>query len=176
MTLDLVCRYFLLFFFCSMLGWLMEVTCKLFQFHRFINRGFLIGPYCPIYGFGAVFVTLLLSGFSGHPVGYHHATCRGLVSHQTGQSGQCGTLHFEIGDLKSVVRKAFNLLILAGVRQRNAELTALRAEESTAGYGDAPYHIVGSYAFYQFRMCVDDVRSRGAQVSAPSQMIKQRAF
>ena len=30
MTLDLVCRYFLLFFFCSMLGWLMEVTCKLF--------------------------------------------------------------------------------------------------------------------------------------------------
>ena len=68
MTLDLVCRYFLLFFFCSMLGWLMEVTCKLFQFHRFINRGFLIGPYCPIYGFGAVFVTLLLSGFSDHPV------------------------------------------------------------------------------------------------------------
>ena len=51
-----------------MLGWLMEVTCKLFQFHRFINRGFLIGPYCPIYGFGAVFVTLLLSGFSDHPV------------------------------------------------------------------------------------------------------------
>ena len=68
MTLDLVCRYFLLFFFCSMLGWLMEVTCKLFQFHRFINRGFLIGPYCPIYGFGAVFVTLLLSGFSDHPI------------------------------------------------------------------------------------------------------------
>ena len=68
MTLDLGCRYFLLFFFCSMLGWLMEVTCKLFQFHRFINRGFLIGPDCPIYGFGAVFVTLLLSGFSDHPV------------------------------------------------------------------------------------------------------------
>ena len=68
MTLDLVCRYFLLFFFCSMLGWLMEVTCKLFQFHRFINRGFLIGPYCPIYGFGAVLVTLLLSGFSDHPI------------------------------------------------------------------------------------------------------------
>ena len=46
----------------------MEVTCKLFQFHRFINRGFLIGPYCPIYGFGAVFVTLLLSGFSAYPL------------------------------------------------------------------------------------------------------------
>lgn len=68
MTLDLACRYFLLFFCCSVLGWVMEVTCKLFQFHRFINRGFLIGPYCPIYGFGAVFVTLLLSGFSAYPV------------------------------------------------------------------------------------------------------------
>lgn len=63
-----VCHYILLFFFCSMLGWLMEVTCKLIQFHRFINRGFLIGPYCPIYGFGAVFVTWLLSPLKAYPV------------------------------------------------------------------------------------------------------------
>ncbi|MDD3409343.1 MAG: hypothetical protein PHY12_00890 [Eubacteriales bacterium] len=60
--------YFLMFFACSVLGWCMEVTCKLFQFHRFINRGFLIGPYCPIYGFGAVLVTALLSRFSADPV------------------------------------------------------------------------------------------------------------
>ena len=53
--------------------------------------------------------------------------------------------------MKPVVRKAFNLLILTGIRQRNAKLTALRAEESTAGYGDTPYHIVGSYAFYNCR-------------------------
>lgn len=64
----IVYDYFLLFFFCSVLGWLMEVTCKLIQFRRFINRGFLIGPYCPIYGFGAVFVTWLLSDFSASPV------------------------------------------------------------------------------------------------------------
>ena len=40
--------YVLLFFAMAILGWLMEVVCKLIQFHRFINRGFLIGPYCPI--------------------------------------------------------------------------------------------------------------------------------
>ena len=34
----------LLFFTFSFLGWCMEVTLKYIQFHRFINRGFLIGP------------------------------------------------------------------------------------------------------------------------------------
>ena len=45
MTLTLLEYYFLLFFIASFLGWCMEVTCKLFQFHRFINRGFMIGPF-----------------------------------------------------------------------------------------------------------------------------------
>ncbi len=59
--------YILLFFVTAMLGWVMEVTCKLIQFHRFINRGFLIGPYCPIYGFGSVLITLLLSRYAQSP-------------------------------------------------------------------------------------------------------------
>ena len=60
---------FILFFFaCSVAGWVMEVACKLVQLRRFINRGFLIGPYCPIYGCGAVAVTVLLSGYRGDPV------------------------------------------------------------------------------------------------------------
>ena len=45
----------------------MEVLCKLIQFKRFINRGFLIGPWCPIYGFGTVMITLLLSKFTEDP-------------------------------------------------------------------------------------------------------------
>lgn len=61
-------EYILLFFVSSILGWCMEVVCKLIQFHRFINRGFLIGPYCPIYGFGAVLVTALLSRYSDSPL------------------------------------------------------------------------------------------------------------
>ena len=45
-----------IYFFCySFLGWLYESTlCSLIGQRRFINRGFLLGPYCPIYGTGAV--------------------------------------------------------------------------------------------------------------------------
>ena len=67
MRLTLEC-YILLFFTGAFLGWVMEVVCKLIQFGRFINRGFLIGPYCPIYGFGAVLVTALLTPFSESPL------------------------------------------------------------------------------------------------------------
>ena len=45
--------YFLLFISYAFLGWCMEVTCKFIQYKKFINRGFLIGPYCPIYGWGS---------------------------------------------------------------------------------------------------------------------------
>lgn len=60
-------KYFLLFFVLSVTGWCMEVVWKFIQFRRFINRGFLIGPYCPIYGIGAVLITLLLSRFADTP-------------------------------------------------------------------------------------------------------------
>ena len=61
-------NYVLLFFVGSVLGWMMEVICKLIQYHRFINRGFLIGPYCPIYGFGSVLLTALLTPYVNSPV------------------------------------------------------------------------------------------------------------
>ena len=51
-------RLLWLFFIYSFMGWVTEVVLKYFQYKRFINRGFLIGPYCPIYGTGAVIVTL----------------------------------------------------------------------------------------------------------------------
>lgn len=55
--------YVLLFFIYSFGGWLLEVSCKLISHHKFINRGVLIGPYCPIYGFGALSITLLLKRY-----------------------------------------------------------------------------------------------------------------
>lgn len=55
--------YVLLFTIYSILGWLMEVTLGFIQHGKFINRGFLIGTYCPIYGFGGVAITLLLGNF-----------------------------------------------------------------------------------------------------------------
>ena len=59
--------YFLLFLAYSFLGWLMEVIGKLIQLKRFINRGFLIGPYCPIYGCGALLITFLLKKYIDDP-------------------------------------------------------------------------------------------------------------
>lgn len=60
--------YILLFFTYAILGWLMEVGCKLVETKKFINRGFLIGPYCPIYGWGAIIITLLLNKYLADPI------------------------------------------------------------------------------------------------------------
>ena len=55
--------YIILFAIYSVIGWIMEITLGLAQKRKFVNRGFLIGPYCPIYGFGGVAITILLSNF-----------------------------------------------------------------------------------------------------------------
>lgn len=60
--------YFLLFISYAFLGWCMEVTCKFIQHKKFINRGFLIGPYCPIYGWGALAITILLKRYMEDPL------------------------------------------------------------------------------------------------------------
>jgi len=45
----------LYFFVYSFIGWIYESTiCSFLKYRRFVNRGFLNGPYCPIYGVGAV--------------------------------------------------------------------------------------------------------------------------
>lgn len=51
-----------MFFIFSVAGWVMEVVLKYIQYHRFINRGFLIGPYCPVYGWGVVILTVIAGG------------------------------------------------------------------------------------------------------------------
>lgn len=59
---------FISFIIYSMIGWLMEVICKLIQYKRFINRGFMIGPWCPIYGIGSISLVLLLDNYKNNPV------------------------------------------------------------------------------------------------------------
>ena len=58
--MDVVCRYFLYFIIYSFIGWLIEVVCKSIEYKRFVNRGFLIGPICPIYGYGVLFIIFLI--------------------------------------------------------------------------------------------------------------------
>lgn len=55
---------FILFIFYSMIGWIIEVLDQFYRKKRFINRGFLIGPYCPVHGIGALLMVLLLSGIT----------------------------------------------------------------------------------------------------------------
>lgn len=62
-------EYFLLFVIYSVIGWIMEVIYTLVIDKKFTNRGFLVGPYCPIYGVGAVLIIILLSGYKERPIG-----------------------------------------------------------------------------------------------------------
>jgi len=49
-----VSHYTLLFLFFGVIGWLYEVTLAFLYGYGFVNRGFLFGPYLPLYGFGAL--------------------------------------------------------------------------------------------------------------------------
>lgn len=66
-SLILVEKYFLLFIIYSLGGWIVEeIYCSISE-KKIVNRGFLIGPICPIYGFGGLTITLLLSRFAFNP-------------------------------------------------------------------------------------------------------------
>ena len=51
--------WFLMFWFFSFLGWIVEGLAFIIEDRKLVNRGFLIGPYCPIYGFGAIIMLLI---------------------------------------------------------------------------------------------------------------------
>ena len=57
---------YLLFWIYSFLGWVLETTLVSFKSRKFINRGFFLGPYCPIYGTGGVLL-LFLNGYRTDP-------------------------------------------------------------------------------------------------------------
>ena len=55
-----MCRWFLWLIFYSFAGWVYEsILCSVTS-KKWVNRGFLYGPLCPIYGTGAVLILLVL--------------------------------------------------------------------------------------------------------------------
>ena len=51
---------FLIFILFSFIGWICEVIyVGVTSAHKFVNRGFLHGPLCPVYGFGGVVILML---------------------------------------------------------------------------------------------------------------------
>ena len=50
------------------MGWCVEVSYGMYETKKFVNRGFLIGPLCPIYGIGGTLAYLLLSRYKSDPL------------------------------------------------------------------------------------------------------------
>lgn len=57
--------YFIIY---SFLGWTMESVVRSICEKRLINTGFLRGPFCPIYGIGAIIMFLFLNNFENRPI------------------------------------------------------------------------------------------------------------
>ena len=59
---------FLLFIIYSFIGWVVDVCDVLIVDKKLVNRGFLIGPICPIYGVGVLLMIRLLTRFIDTPL------------------------------------------------------------------------------------------------------------
>lgn len=60
-----VLSYFVIY---SFLGWILESVFRSFCERKIINTGFLIGPFCPIYGTGALIMYFTLGFLKDNPV------------------------------------------------------------------------------------------------------------
>jgi uncharacterized membrane protein len=60
--------YFLVFFIYSIIGYICEVLYVYSGTKKWVNRGFLNGPYVPLYGMGGLLITYLLTGYYNDPI------------------------------------------------------------------------------------------------------------
>ena len=58
--------YFTYFISYSFIGWLAETLFIYIKTNKLVDRGFLIGPYCPIYGFGCIAMILYLTQYKNN--------------------------------------------------------------------------------------------------------------
>ncbi|MDR3345081.1 MAG: putative ABC transporter permease [Oscillospiraceae bacterium] len=66
--MHIIGKYALYFFFYSFIGWVLEsIVCSIFA-HKWINRGFLTGPLCPIYGAGVLTMLICLTPIQNAPL------------------------------------------------------------------------------------------------------------
>ena len=80
MTLYQIGWYFVMY---SFLGWVVEVAYHAVTQGKVVNRGFLSGPVCPVYGFGMLFVFGVIDLVSG-------TTVSGVASANAGVIFVCG--------------------------------------------------------------------------------------
>lgn len=88
--------YFLIFLIYAFMGWVLESIGGIFnpKVKKFVNRGFLIGPYCPVYGVGVVLISLILKKYEKDVIALFFFSI--LI---------CGTLEYSTG---YIMEKLFN--------------------------------------------------------------------
>lgn len=65
MSLSMMVVLFIIY---SVIGWIVEEIDMLVFEKKIVNRGFLIGPYCPIYGFGSLVIIIFLDKYLNDPI------------------------------------------------------------------------------------------------------------
>ena len=68
MNIDTIIYFITYLILYSFAGWILESVCKTIEQRKFVNSGFLNGPFCPIYGFGAIIMLLCLSFLKEKPI------------------------------------------------------------------------------------------------------------
>ena len=68
-------RLALCFVMYSVLGWFVESVYMSFCEHKLTNRGFGKGPFCPIYGFGALGAVILFTPLKGNVIAIYLMGC-----------------------------------------------------------------------------------------------------
>lgn len=62
-------EYYLLYFFIyAFIGWLSETLYSIYELGHFTKRGFLYGPICPIYGYGALILLLFFRQYKRNSI------------------------------------------------------------------------------------------------------------
>lgn len=64
----IICTYIIIFLIGAIVGFIYEELFCLIIDKELVKRGFLYGPYLPVYGFGAIIMTYLLKRFKKDPL------------------------------------------------------------------------------------------------------------
>ncbi len=73
-------RNVMIYFICfSFIGWIYEVLLFLIEDHILVNRGFLYGPWLPVYGFGGIVIYYLFYHLKNKPLKIKNINIRPLL-------------------------------------------------------------------------------------------------
>ena len=73
-------RGVMIYFICfSFIGWVYEVSLFILEDHIFVNRGFLYGPWLPVYGFGGIVIYYLFYHLKNKPIKILNVNIRPLL-------------------------------------------------------------------------------------------------